>query len=456
MSSLMREMGAKALKLGIPLGVQLDLTYRCNERCVHCYLDHDDHGEMTTAEIKDLLDQLADAGVFFLILSGGEIFLRKDLFEIVEYARKLLFSVKLKTNAVMIRKAKAERIAALGVESVQISVYSHRPRCTTRSPSCPARSGARSRAPGCCKASGVKVSFANVLMKHNADDYPEVQALAERIGVALQRRRHDHADDGRRPLDSRPQHRRRDAGARSSTTRRWSAMPRSSARRRRGRSTEADALDTLPCSAGHTACYVSPYGDVYPCVQFPLPSGNVRQTKFIDIWQDSPQLKEVRSITMHDLQGCSTCAHGSSCYALPGARLHGRQHARPVDPGLREILRAHRRAVEESAGEEGCRRRAGARFPLPPGHLGRRPTSRSSGWLESSSAGRSRRADSNTRAHPRATRTAHRPSPHSRVDRATGHRGEPVPQRAAARPPPARVSRRPEPVAERSRAASST
>ena len=62
MSGLMREMGAKALRLGIPLGVQLDLTYRCNERCVHCYLDHDDHGEMTTAEIKDLLDQLADAG----------------------------------------------------------------------------------------------------------------------------------------------------------------------------------------------------------------------------------------------------------------------------------------------------------------------------------------------------------------------------------------------------------
>ena len=45
MNSLMHEMGAKALRLGIPLSVQLDLTYRCNERCVHCYLDHDDHGE---------------------------------------------------------------------------------------------------------------------------------------------------------------------------------------------------------------------------------------------------------------------------------------------------------------------------------------------------------------------------------------------------------------------------
>ena len=62
MSALLREMSNTAQRLGIPLGVQLDLTYRCNERCVHCYLDHDDHGEMTTAEIKDVLDQLAACG----------------------------------------------------------------------------------------------------------------------------------------------------------------------------------------------------------------------------------------------------------------------------------------------------------------------------------------------------------------------------------------------------------
>jgi MoaA/NifB/PqqE/SkfB family radical SAM enzyme len=49
MISLMEEIEAKALKLNIPLSVQIDLTYRCNERCVHCYLDHEDHGEMTTA-----------------------------------------------------------------------------------------------------------------------------------------------------------------------------------------------------------------------------------------------------------------------------------------------------------------------------------------------------------------------------------------------------------------------
>src|ERR1700726_820856 len=127
MSSLMAEMVAKALKLNIPLSVHLDLTYRCNERCIHCYLDHDDHGEMTTSEIKDLLNQMADAGVFYLTISGGEILMRRDFFDILEYARALTFCIKLKSNGVLIREKEADRILSLGVESVQVSVYSYRP-----------------------------------------------------------------------------------------------------------------------------------------------------------------------------------------------------------------------------------------------------------------------------------------------------------------------------------------
>ncbi len=77
-------------------------------------------------------------------------------------------------------------------------------------------------------------------------------------------------------------------------------------------------LDGLPCSAGHTACYVSPYGDVYPCVQFPLPCGNVRERRFLDIWRDSDGFREVRSIRGRDLTTCSSCAHLGTCTRCPG------------------------------------------------------------------------------------------------------------------------------------------
>ena len=110
--SLMSEVGQKAFNLGVPLAVHIDVTYRCNERCVHCYLDHDDHGEMTTAEINDVLDQLAEAGVFFLTFSGGEVLMRSDFFEIVNMPAPM-FDVKIKTNAVMIREKEA-RTSELG------------------------------------------------------------------------------------------------------------------------------------------------------------------------------------------------------------------------------------------------------------------------------------------------------------------------------------------------------
>src|SRR5207245_11365374 len=110
-----------------PFAVHFDITYRCNERCIHCYLDHDDHGEMSTSEMKVVLDQIAEAGTFLLTFSGGEIFMRRDIFELLEYARRLLFNVKIKTNAVMIRQAEAERLLRLGIDQIEISISSYPP-----------------------------------------------------------------------------------------------------------------------------------------------------------------------------------------------------------------------------------------------------------------------------------------------------------------------------------------
>jgi len=321
MSGLMSEMAAKALKLNIPLSVQLDLTYRCNERCIHCYLDHDDHGEMNTAEIKGLLDQMADAGVFFLTISGGEIMMRKDFFEILEHAHARTFSIKLKTNGVLIRKKEAERIRALGVESVQISVYSHRAEVHDAITKMPGSFRQTIEAVRLLRTVGLHVTMANVLMVQNAQDYPGVRALANELGAqcTLDPTITPMMDGDRSILELNV-----DKTALREVFRDIALVGNVEEFCAPPQGVDEDALDMLPCSAGHTACYVSPYGDVYPCVQFPLPSGNVRSTKFVDIWRDSPQLKEVRSITLRDMPSCSQCTHGATCTRCPGlAYLEG-------------------------------------------------------------------------------------------------------------------------------------
>ena len=74
----------QATQKQIPLVVHFDLTYRCPLRCIHCYLTGGKKRlECSLDEVKNILDQLADAGSLYLTLSGGEIFLRDDLAEIV-------------------------------------------------------------------------------------------------------------------------------------------------------------------------------------------------------------------------------------------------------------------------------------------------------------------------------------------------------------------------------------
>ena len=321
MGALVAEMSAKALKLGVPISVQLDLTYRCNERCVHCYLDHRDHGEMTTTEIKSLLDELAAAGVFFLTISGGEIFLRKDFFEILEHAHARTFCIKLKTNGIMIRKAEAARIRDLGVESVQISIYSHRAEIHDSITEVPGSLQRSIDAIRLLVEQGIHVVMANVLMIHNARDYAGVKGLAAELGAEfiIDPTITPMMDGDRSILSLNID----EAALRevfhneglAGNVEELCATPQG---------LNEDDLNSLPCSAGHTACYVSPYGDVYPCVQFPLPSGNVRREKFLDIWRDSPQLNEVRSIRLRDMPSCSQCAHGGTCTRCPGlAYLEG-------------------------------------------------------------------------------------------------------------------------------------
>ena len=315
MGSLMEEISGRALERGVPLSVQLDVTYRCNERCVHCYLDHDDHGEMNTAEMRGVLRQMADAGTLFLTLSGGEVLMRMDLFDILEYARSLLFSVKIKTNAFMIREKEAECMRELGVQSVQVSIYSYRPEvhdAITKLPGSLKRSIAGIRF---LQSRGLNVIVTNILMRQNLNDYAGVKALAQELGAQWTMDptitpkidgdrsvvRLGIGDDDLQQLFRNPHV--------VGNVEEFRAPPPPVGN---------EVLDELPCSAGHTFCYISPYGDVYPCAQFPLSAGNVRKQKFLVIWQHSPQMNEVRSVGGRDLPVCSTCIHLASCTRCPG------------------------------------------------------------------------------------------------------------------------------------------
>ncbi|HEY1206225.1 MAG: radical SAM protein [Bryobacteraceae bacterium] len=318
MSSLVAQISAKVTRLRVPFSVHLDLTWRCNEDCVHCYLDHGGTPEMDTAEVKNLLDQLAASGTFFLSLSGGEILLRPDILEIVEHARSLLFSLTLKTNGILLTAAHARRFASLGVSQVHISLYSHRPEVhegITRVPGSFVRSLDAIRL---LVSHGVKARITDVLIRQNLDDYPQVQALGAELGVETKiDATVGPSFDGdfslcslRIPFDG-LQKVFRDPGVVDDIESFCAPPP----------PPDQQALDGYPCGAGHSACYISPSGDVMPCVQFPVVCGNLRHGRFAEIWSASPGFSGIRATRMHDLPVCRTCVNLSSCTRCPGLAL---------------------------------------------------------------------------------------------------------------------------------------
>jgi AdoMet-dependent heme synthase len=313
----------------VPLGVHFDVTYRCNERCVHCYLDHEDYGELNTSEVKNILTQLAAAGTLMLTFSGGEIFLRNDFFELLEFARSLHFDVALKSNALMITAVRAARLKELGVRQIQVSVYSSDPSVHDAITKVPGSFARSLQAIRFLKAQGLRVKIACPLMKQNLSGLQRLRKLADELGVSyvVDMTITPKLDGDMSPL-----------ALRNSAAELMSVMQDPTFRGKAASDDlsdgtlgstvssgiETDAYEGVPCSAGHNTCYISPYGEVYPCVQMPISAGNLRTESFEEIWKRSPQFARVRTIRENHLPVCSTCSIRKYCERCPGlAHMEG-------------------------------------------------------------------------------------------------------------------------------------
>lgn len=111
-----------------PLACQWEITCRCNLRCVMCYTDcrntpESVRRELSTAEIFRILDQLIEAGLLELCLTGGEPLARPDFFQIYDYAVSRGLLVTLFSNGTLITEPVADRLAALPPHRIEISLH---------------------------------------------------------------------------------------------------------------------------------------------------------------------------------------------------------------------------------------------------------------------------------------------------------------------------------------------
>ena len=169
-----------------PYVATFELLPNCNFECIHCYLGvHRQEDEMLSMDdVKHVLDELQNAGVLQLALTGGECTLRKDFPEIYLYAKKLGFIVTVFTNASHITDEIINVFKEYPPFSVEISLYGASKETYLRV----TKRDAFDRVLANVKKlndNGIRFSLKTPLIKQNCDDEEELEQIAKRFGLDL-------------------------------------------------------------------------------------------------------------------------------------------------------------------------------------------------------------------------------------------------------------------------------
>jgi AdoMet-dependent heme synthase len=316
---LLQKIISKCSQLNIPAQAVLEMTYRCNLHCAHCYVDLKENNELSVAEWQDIMAQLKAAGTMFLLFTGGEIMARDDFLEIASLAHRNGFIPGFITNCTMVTPEIAKAIAGLKPFSIATSLYGATAATHEQV------TGVQGSFEGTLNGvqylvdAGLKPIVQTLIMQSNMNELEEISTLVREIGAE------SHIKMGIAPSKS---------GDKFPLQYEAEGIEKPGFSRSRCLSGLEDDTGPGLCKAGRAMCSISPQGDVYPCPMFPLKLGSLRKSNFNSIWNTQPcgELKDIRSIQRSDLTECNTCQIKSHCNRCSGIAYLENGRANGVSP----------------------------------------------------------------------------------------------------------------------------
>lgn len=317
-SPLFRSVLNRAYKHEIPLTVLLELTNRCNEKCVHCYIDQADRTEIDTAQWLATIDTLADLGTLILTLSGGEALLRKDFEAIYRHAHARKFGIRLFTNGTMLTDGQLDMIANYKPLDVQISLYGHTAELHDGITQLPGSFDRTIQAIKNIIALEIPVYAKASWMQQNVEYYTEIRDFATSLGAVFRGNKNivpTRFGDGESQACQLTDEQYKNLIARNSPTPTPDEPPQLDPKRD----------NSHLCGAGVVTMRIGADGSVYPCTQLHEAAGNVQYDHLKNIWQQASIFIKLRETRKRDLITCSACSLLVYCFRCPGlAVLEGK------------------------------------------------------------------------------------------------------------------------------------
>jgi radical SAM protein with 4Fe4S-binding SPASM domain len=164
-----------------PISMSLEVTQRCNAACVHCYQDWpaEVDGDLSTDAWFELLDEAADMGVLWLLITGGEPLVRRDFVDIYQHARKRGFITQVFTNGMLVDDDVADMFAEWAPYLVEVTLHSLRPEVFDRISGVPGGFGMCMDGIQRLMDRGVSLGLKSMVLRDNAQDVLDVQDWAQ-------------------------------------------------------------------------------------------------------------------------------------------------------------------------------------------------------------------------------------------------------------------------------------
>lgn len=303
-----QKMVSKAFADATPLAAQFEITYRCNHLCTFCYNAPNGERELTTPQIFEALKKIADFGVLYLTLTGGEALCHRDFYKIAGEVRRLGMALRIYSNGYLMADPKVvKKIKALQPMEVEISIHGARSEthdALTRIKGSFVKTVAAVRH---LVEAGIKVNLKCPITRLNKDELYEVRDLADELGLFIT---FDAVitpkDDG----DLDPLALRADE---EFFEKYWAEHYAKLHRGKLPPRTNHCAADgaAATCGTARSGFTLDPYGNVLPCVALRRKVANILEIDSLEqIWKTSPVLQEARGLAVEARNKLNKLEHG--------------------------------------------------------------------------------------------------------------------------------------------------
>ena len=291
--------------------VTFELTYSCNEKCIHCYANYPNNSnkkrKLTLKQLQNVINDLFQMKCMHISFTGGDPFMFADFVDLFEYARNLGFSCDIYTNAVYLADHPdiLTRILSLKPQAIFISLYgadAETHESITNTPNTFNKTISSIKA---IRDAGTPVILNIMLLKNNVDKLNSIISLVKelnveyRIGMSL-----IYKNDGNdSPMNYFINNKDAIKKVLTIERQRFFSIDQQIGNNNRD----------FFCNAARTSLAISPDGTVYPCISLKIIMGNICNESISGIWRSEQRIKLLSYLSWENAKQCKECKHLDKC-----------------------------------------------------------------------------------------------------------------------------------------------